>query len=104
MPGLATVSFTISMRTNLAPVHAENVYLPKMWPTYMDAPHTLLIGVFSPPPPCPANALLTTSFPKRRWMGEAGAALLLGLVVGLIMKAAHVGHTLAESVEFRVSR
>eukprot|EP00198_Chlamydomonas_reinhardtii_P005653 XP_001694989.1 predicted protein [Chlamydomonas reinhardtii] len=34
-------------------------------------------------------------------MGEAGAALLLGLVVGLIMKAAHVGHTLAESVEFR---
>ena len=35
-------------------------------------------------------------------MGEAGAALLLGLVVGLIMKAGGVEHTVAHAVEFRV--
>ncbi|KAG2435823.1 hypothetical protein HXX76_007018 [Chlamydomonas incerta] len=38
---------------------------------------------------------------KFKWMGEAGAALLLGLVVGLIMKAAGVDHTVAHAVEFR---
>ncbi|PNW71931.1 hypothetical protein CHLRE_16g671250v5 [Chlamydomonas reinhardtii] len=36
-----------------------------------------------------------------KWMGEAGAALLLGLVVGLIMKAGGVEHTVAHAVEFR---
>ncbi|GLI71288.1 hypothetical protein VaNZ11_016422, partial [Volvox africanus] len=36
-----------------------------------------------------------------QWMGEAGAALLLGLVVGLILKAAGVGARLADAVAFK---
>ncbi|GLC38121.1 hypothetical protein PLESTF_000318100 [Pleodorina starrii] len=36
-----------------------------------------------------------------QWMGEAGAALLLGLGVGLILKAAGVGHELAAAVAFK---
>mgnify|MGYP001806956536 CR=1 FL=1 len=40
---------------------------------------------------------------KFQWMGEAGAALLLGLFVGLILKAAGVGADLASTVAFKVS-
>ncbi|GIL79960.1 hypothetical protein Vretifemale_9195, partial [Volvox reticuliferus] len=36
-----------------------------------------------------------------QWMGEAGAALLLGLVVGLILKGAGVGARLAAAVAFK---
>ncbi|KAG2443406.1 hypothetical protein HXX76_001764 [Chlamydomonas incerta] len=38
---------------------------------------------------------------KFQWMGEAGAALLLGLLVGLVMKAAGVGVNLASTVAFK---
>ncbi|KAG2443286.1 hypothetical protein HYH02_009356 [Chlamydomonas schloesseri] len=38
---------------------------------------------------------------KFQWMGEAGAALLLGLVVGLVLKAAGVGAGLASTVAFK---
>ncbi|KAG2502023.1 hypothetical protein HYH03_000517 [Edaphochlamys debaryana] len=37
---------------------------------------------------------------KFNWMGEAGAALIIGIIVGLIMKGSKAKDTLAESVSF----
>ncbi len=39
-----------------------------------------------------------------KWIGDAGAALLLGIVIGLIIKAAGAGPDFASLVSFNVSR
>ena len=45
------------------------------------------------------RALEKAKFP---WMGEAGAALLLGLLVGVLLRAANIGHQLRAAIAFKV--